>query len=130
MTSKSKRATADADKLVGERIRTARLEAQMSQETLGTALGISFQQIQKYEKGMNRVSIGRLMQIGQAVNKPLEFFSSGLGDGVKFTAEQRERSAFLATREGDQIIRAMIDLSPYLQQCIINLARELRGDEA
>ncbi|WP_039962173.1 helix-turn-helix domain-containing protein [Bartonella elizabethae] len=62
------------DLLVGKRIRLRRKRLGMSQTTLGNALGISFQQIQKYENGLNRVSAGRLMQISDILNVPISFF--------------------------------------------------------
>ncbi|WP_273783377.1 helix-turn-helix domain-containing protein [Bartonella sp. AU15XJBT] len=62
------------DLLVGKKIRLRRQMLKMSQTTLGHVLGISFQQIQKYEKGLNRVSAGRLMQISDILNVPISFF--------------------------------------------------------
>ncbi|WP_142416010.1 helix-turn-helix domain-containing protein [Bartonella massiliensis] len=62
------------DFCVGKRIRLRRKMLKMSQTTLGNALGISFQQIQKYENGLNRVSAGRLMQISDILNVPISFF--------------------------------------------------------
>nr|WP_273718756.1 MULTISPECIES: helix-turn-helix transcriptional regulator [Bartonella] len=62
------------DLLVGKKICLRRQMLKMSQTTLGHALGISFQQIQKYEKGLNRVSAGRLMQISDILNVPVSFF--------------------------------------------------------
>ncbi|CAK02388.1 transcriptional regulator [Bartonella tribocorum CIP 105476] len=62
------------DLLVGKRIRLRRKRLKMSQTTLGNALGISFQQVQKYEKGLNRVSAGRLMEISDILNVPISFF--------------------------------------------------------
>ncbi|WP_254474983.1 helix-turn-helix transcriptional regulator [Bartonella sp. B1098] len=62
------------DLLVGKRIRLRRKRLKMSQTTLGNALGISFQQIQKYENGLNRVSAGHLMQISDMLTVPISFF--------------------------------------------------------
>jgi transcriptional regulator with XRE-family HTH domain len=61
------RASGPGDKKLGEKIRTRRVVAGMSQDELGKALGVSFQQIQKYEKGVNRVSAVRLEQIAGAL---------------------------------------------------------------
>jgi transcriptional regulator with XRE-family HTH domain len=69
MKKKAKPATRgvqEADKIVGERIKARRNELGVSQQDLGEKLGISFQQIQKYEKGMNRVTTGRLLQLCRA----------------------------------------------------------------
>ena len=57
----------DLDIAIGERIRARRNQIEMSQENLGGALGVSFQQIQKYEKGVNRLSSGRLIQLADAL---------------------------------------------------------------
>ena len=57
------RRASDADVAIGERIRARRNQIQMSQDELGQALGVSFQQIQKYEKGVNRLSSGRLVEL-------------------------------------------------------------------
>ncbi|MBI5112902.1 MAG: helix-turn-helix transcriptional regulator [Rhodovulum sp.] len=62
------------DAFVGRRVRIARLEANMSQEKLGEALGLTFQQVQKYEKGTNRIGSSRMAQIAAAVGKPIAWF--------------------------------------------------------
>lgn len=65
------------DSHVGNRVRMQRILLKMSQEKLGEALGITFQQVQKYEKGVNRISASRLQQIAQFLNVPPSFFFSG-----------------------------------------------------
>lgn len=67
------------DNEIGRRIKMRRLEIGMSQESLGKALTLTFQQIQKYEKGINRVSSGRLRQIAKILDVPVTFFFSDLG---------------------------------------------------
>jgi transcriptional regulator with XRE-family HTH domain len=62
------------DKFVGNRVRTARVLANMSQEKLGDALGITFQQVQKYEKGVNRIGSSRMQQIATILEKPVSWF--------------------------------------------------------
>ncbi len=62
------------DLFIGKKIRLRRKMLKMSQTTLGHALGVTFQQIQKYENGLNRVSAGRLMEISDILNVPLSFF--------------------------------------------------------
>ncbi len=62
------------DLFVGKKIRFRRKMLKMSQKTLGHYLGVTFQQIQKYEKGLNRVSAGRLKEISDILNVPLAFF--------------------------------------------------------
>ena len=64
----------DTDRYVGQRVRQARREQKMTQEQLGHEVGLTFQQVQKYEKGVNRISAGRLHQFAAIFGKPLEFF--------------------------------------------------------
>ncbi len=68
------RAVSDFDKIIAERIRLARLAKGLSQERLGEALGVTFQQVQKYEKGVNRVSAGRLHQIAAVLDCDISYF--------------------------------------------------------
>jgi transcriptional regulator with XRE-family HTH domain len=70
------RSSGPADKRLGEKIRTRRVVAGMSQDDLGKALGVTFQQIQKYEKGVNRVSAVRLEQIAGALNESTSYFQT------------------------------------------------------
>ncbi len=62
------------DKQIGQRIRTRRLEVGMSQEKLAEALSVTFQQVQKYEKGVNRVAASRLYHIARALRSPIRDF--------------------------------------------------------
>ncbi|WP_375656502.1 helix-turn-helix domain-containing protein [Bartonella sp. CM120XJJH] len=63
-----------SDKFIGKKIRLRRKMLKMSQKTLGQHLGVTFQQIQKYENGLNRVSAGRLKEISDILNVPVFFF--------------------------------------------------------
>jgi transcriptional regulator with XRE-family HTH domain len=72
--SRKPRAAGKGDKLMGQRIRVRRSDLKMSQETLGDKLGVSFQQIQKYEKGVNRISGVRLGKIAEVLQVPMSFF--------------------------------------------------------
>jgi transcriptional regulator with XRE-family HTH domain len=76
---KGARHAARIDQQVGERIRKRRTLLGYTQEQLAEALDISYQQIQKYETGANRVSAGRLYQIAQRLETPVSFFFEGLG---------------------------------------------------
>jgi len=64
----------DDDRVVGKRLRLRRIEEKMSQETLGDKLGLTFQQIQKYEKGVNRVPAARLKKMAEILDCPVSFF--------------------------------------------------------
>ena len=71
----SRRSVGQGDVLLGVKIRSRRVEANMSQEELGNALGVSFQQVQKYEKGVNRVSAVRLQEIAAALGEEISYFT-------------------------------------------------------
>ena len=66
------------DKHVGARLRAARLEAGKSQTQVAEALGVTFQQLQKYEKGTNRMSAGTLHELSRLLDTPVQFFFDGL----------------------------------------------------
>jgi transcriptional regulator with XRE-family HTH domain len=127
----NRRGVTSIDAIIGKRIRARRLEMQISQSELADALGLSFQQIQKYEKGVNRVGAGRLKQIADALEADIPFFMGDLmGDSKKTPTESRFAS-FMATKDGADIVDAMIRIeSPVLRKSVIQLARTLGGSEA
>ncbi len=100
------------DKHVGSRVRMRRMMLSMSQQKLGEALGLTFQQVQKYEKGTNRIGASRLQQIAAALRTPVAFFfedaptpadqATGMGEipSPAYIAD------FLATSEGLALTRA------------------------
>ena len=73
----AKKAPNPIDKHVGSRVRMRRMMLSMSQEKLGDALGLTFQQVQKYEKGTNRIGASRLQQISNILQVPVSFFFEG-----------------------------------------------------
>jgi transcriptional regulator with XRE-family HTH domain len=75
-----KRSRDPRDPRIGMRIRTLRLERGLSQAELGNLLGVSFQQIQKYEKGVNRVSAGRIHRVAEVLDVPVTFFYAGFAE--------------------------------------------------
>jgi transcriptional regulator with XRE-family HTH domain len=77
--NKNQRSAGKLDVELGKRIRLRRAEIDISQTELGDKLGVSFQQVQKYEKGVNRVGASRLQQIATALDVPLTFFYDGDG---------------------------------------------------
>ena len=86
------------DKHVGARVRMRRMMLSMSQEKLGDALGLTFQQVQKYEKGTNRIGASRLQHISSILQVPVSFFFEG---GPRSEPFQRHgRSAFAGLRVG------------------------------
>ena len=123
-TTQSKaRSVQESDVAVGERIRARRNQLEMSQEDLGKALGVSFQQIQKYEKGVNRISSGRLIQVVNALQCSVTDLIGGDNSGpIKST----EFSRYASSKEGVAIINAMARIpSPAVRRQVINLAESL-----
>lgn len=122
----TKRGAGPIDTVVGNRIRARRMEMGRSQQELGDALGVSFQQVQKYEKGVNRVGVGRLQQIAKYLQADMAFFMGDLnGDSKKPTTVSRF-ATFMATKDGADIVEAMIKLDhPELRRSVIDLARKL-----
>jgi transcriptional regulator with XRE-family HTH domain len=115
--------------LIGQRIRQRRMEIDISQHALGKHLGVSFQQVQKYEKGVNRVSAVRLIEIAKFLNVETEYFIGDMHKKKRSNGEL-QTSAFMATKEGVQIIAAMIAIkTPELRQSVIEIARKLAGAE-
>lgn len=102
----------DADRHIGQQIRIARLRLKMSQETLGDAMGLTFQQVQKYEKGTNRVSGSRLHQLVTILKLPSVdvLFPPPRTNGTKLTkaeiAEAQSLGDMLATNEGQRFVAA------------------------
>ena len=87
------------DKYVGSRVRMRRIMLGMSQEKLGEALGLTFQQIQKYEKGTNRVGASRIQQIAEILQVPVSFLFEGGPSGIAGPRRlQRRRFALLRLR--------------------------------
>jgi transcriptional regulator with XRE-family HTH domain len=121
------------DRHVGARVRMRRLLVSMSQEKLGEALGITFQQIQKYEKGANRIGASRLQQIAKILGVPVEFFFDGAPSGdVGASAGFGEMpqpsfvSDFMATSEGVQLTRAFVRIAdPQVRRRLIDLVETL-----
>jgi len=96
---------------VGRRVRERRLRSRMSQSELAQSIGVTFQQVQKYEKGTNRIGAGRLSQIAKALDVPIaSFFSPASPDealpSISSPQDTDEISAVMATRDGVELVRA------------------------
>ena len=72
----------EIDRIVGQRIRWRRKELRLTQDKLGDLLGLTFQQVQKYEKGINRISAGRLFELSNVLDVPITYFYEGAEDLV------------------------------------------------
>ena len=124
---------------VGSRVRLRRMLLGMSQEKLGEHLGLTFQQVQKYEKGVNRIGASRLFELARVMGVPVQYFfddapasqsadarASGfaerIGDG--YVVE------FLATREGLELNKAFSRISdPKVRKAVTELVKALAGDD-
>jgi transcriptional regulator with XRE-family HTH domain len=113
------------DKVIGNRLRARRLELHLSQGELADQLGVSFQQIQKYEKGVNRIGSSRLVVIANILQTTTEYFLVGLMKGDGSAATQSSFAEFLATKDGVDINEAMLRLGESHRRGVIELARSL-----
>jgi transcriptional regulator with XRE-family HTH domain len=125
------------DRHVGSRVRMQRMLAGISQEKLGEALGLTFQQVQKYEKGTNRISASRLQQIAKMLNVPVAFFFEGApagdtaGGGFADTASTVYVADFLSTSEGVQLSKAFVRIkNPRVRRRVIDLVEALAEESA
>jgi transcriptional regulator with XRE-family HTH domain len=121
------KSTNETDKYVGVRMRRMMLE--MSQTELGDFLGLTFQQVQKYEKGTNRMGAGRIHQLSQILRVPVSFFF----DGVPILGRAPPPaylSDFLTSSDGLRLIQAFMGIkSVNLRRHIVNLVKEIGGAE-
>src|SRR5271170_4605125 len=91
----NQRVPSSHDGELGKRIRLRRVEQGISQDELGKAVGVTFQQVQKYEKGVNRVGAARLQQIATALDVPVAFFFDDASAGKRATGDKREVESLL-----------------------------------
>ena len=130
----SKRMPNPIDVHVGNRIRMRRMLIGMSQEKLGERLGLTFQQVQKYEKGTNRVSASRLFHVAHVLGVPVQFFYEDLPAGVEDdsalgfaeSTEQAVITNFLNSTEGLQLNRAFHQISdPDVRRRVVDLVKSI-----
>ena len=132
-----KRSPHATDRHVGNRVRMRRMMQGMTQEKLGQALGVTFQQVQKYEKGTNRIGASRLQQISHILQVPVAFFFEGAPNlhgsadgGMKEAPSPAYVSDFLATSEGLSLTKAFMRIKePKLRRRIVDLVEEIVGDD-
>jgi transcriptional regulator with XRE-family HTH domain len=128
----AKKAPNPIDKHVGSRVRMRRMMLSMSQEKLGDALGLTFQQVQKYEKGTNRIGASRLQQISHILQVPVEFFFEGAPHlaGASRTDGDAPSPAyvsdFLASSDGLALTKAFMRISDAkLRRRIVDLVEQI-----
>ncbi|BCJ90316.1 putative HTH-type transcriptional regulator [Terrihabitans soli] len=116
------------DSQVGSRMRARRLVLGISQEDLGKAVGVSFQQIQKYEKGANRIGASRLQKLAHALQVPISYFFEGMGVGTSDT-ESDDLMAFLATAQGLTLAKGFMRIkSPIVRRRILEFVASVADD--
>jgi transcriptional regulator with XRE-family HTH domain len=125
-----KRRAGAEDIEIGRKIRALRLERGLSQSGLAEGIGLTFQQVQKYEKGANRVSAGRLQQIANMLNVPVTFFYGGMGARAKKDALPPANLTFLQTKGALRLMRAYTEIhSRTTKYALVVLAESLRNRE-
>jgi transcriptional regulator with XRE-family HTH domain len=134
----SKKQPNPIDVHVGSRVRLRRMMLSMSQEKLGEHLGITFQQIQKYEKGTNRIGASRLQHIARVLTVPVAFFfedapaSPGSEPPIGMAEENTSSYVvdFLSSSEGIQLNKAFIRIKDAkVRRRVIDLVRSMGGDD-
>ena len=130
-----KKSTGSIDKEIGSRVRMRRVSIGMSQEKLGDMLGLTFQQVQKYEKGTNRISVGRLVDIAKILGVDIHFFFNGI-KSIKADAGFAEEdtppyiSDVMSTPEGLQLIRTFTGIkNSKVRRSIVQLVAALAAQE-
>ena len=116
---------------VGSRLRMRRLMLDMSQGDLAKAFGLTFQQVQKYEKGMNRISSSRLQQAADVLGVEIPFFFEGVSGGqVTGAIPDQYINDFVSSQDGLRLIKAFMRIdSSALRRSIVGLVRDLAEPE-
>jgi len=123
------------DKYVGSRVRMRRIMTKMSQEKLGDALGLTFQQVQKYEKGTNRIGASRLQHISDILQVPPSFFFEGappMPGAAKMSSEPMPQyvADFLSSSDGLVLAKSFIKIkNPKLRRKIVEMVEQIGGKD-
>jgi transcriptional regulator with XRE-family HTH domain len=124
------------DVQVGNRVRIRRMLVGMSQEKLGDLLGLTFQQVQKYEKGVNRIGAGRLFEVSRILGVPIDFFYEGIAEqlaGRHGFAESEEAPPvmeFVSSGEGLQLSLAFMKIKDVkVRKRVLDLVKSLAEEE-
>jgi transcriptional regulator with XRE-family HTH domain len=136
--SNSRRAN-PIDKHVGERVRMRRMLLGMSQERLGEQLGLTFQQVQKYEKGVNRIGASRLFDLAQVLGVPIQFFYENMPAAVSgphtvpgFADRPGDTyvADFLSSRDSVELNKAFARIQdPRVRRSIVDMVRAVAGED-
>ena len=116
---------------VGKRVRHRRWMVGMTQQQLAGKVGIKFQQIQKYETGMNRISASRLWDIAEALDVPINFFFEGLDEPMETAANGDSLPGdILADKEALELVRSYYQIPELQRRRLFDLARAISEDAA
>lgn len=119
---------------VGNRVRIRRMLIGMSQERLGDLLGLTFQQVQKYEKGVNRIGAGRLFEMSRILNVPVDFFYEGVNAQSAQPGADGEGAPvmeFVSSGEGMQLSLAFMKIKDgKVRKRVLDLVKSLADEEA
>ncbi|HEY4944146.1 MAG TPA: helix-turn-helix transcriptional regulator [Rhizomicrobium sp.] len=123
------------DGQVGNRVRLRRMLIGMSQERLGELLGLTFQQVQKYEKGVNRIGAGRLFEVSRILGVPIDYFYEGvsnqLGGGFAESEASPPVMEFVSSGEGLQLSLAFMKIKdPKLRKRVLDLVKQMAEDSS
>ncbi|MEA2934689.1 MAG: hypothetical protein QOD74_1335 [Variibacter sp.] len=135
MSLLAKKAPNPVDRHVGSRVRMRRMMLGMSQERLGDALSLTFQQVQKYEKGTNRIGASRLQQIADILQVSVSFFFEGAPGqtskgGFSEGSSPTYVSDFLATQDGLALSRAFVQIkNSKLRKRIVDLVESIASGQ-
>jgi transcriptional regulator with XRE-family HTH domain len=134
MKRKTRGHATDVDAHVGERLRALREQHGLSQEALGQRVDVSFQQIQKYERGTNRVGASRLYEFAKVLSVPVETFFDGLPSDARDDDEARaavtQLAQFARSKEGGELMMAFASIKDVkARRQILQLIRTLAPEE-
>ena len=119
------------DAEVGRRVRSRRLECRLSQTELADRIGVTFQQVQKYEKGVNRIGAGRLQRISEALEVPISFFFNTSTSTREQGGASESVFGFMQTSGSVRIVKAFHKIkSRKARQLLVEMAEELASVEA
>ncbi|MBI3676386.1 MAG: helix-turn-helix transcriptional regulator [Proteobacteria bacterium] len=132
-----KKQTTGVDSQIGMRLRVRRMLVGMSQEKLGEQLGLTFQQVQKYEKGTNRISASRLFQTAHILGVRIEYFFEGIHEELRLAGSHAAEDAtplpvmdFLSSAEGLQLSQAFMRIKdPKVRKRLLDLAKSLAAEQ-
>lgn len=129
------------DLFVGKKLRLRRKLLGLSQETLANAVGVTFQQVQKYERGVNRISASRLSEFADALKVPIVYFFEGMSNSDDYTAKSPSRMALtepsqafevdaLSQPETVELLKHFYRCSPSVRKKVTEMIKAMASDRA